>query len=55
MKPIVMDIETSGLDKVKCGIWQIGAIDLNDNEEFLREGKSFKCNWKNRRRLKKSK
>ena len=39
MKPIVMDIESSGLDKVKCGIWQIGAIDLNDNEEFLEESR----------------
>ena len=33
MKPIVMDIETSGLDLVKCGIWQIGAIDLNTMEK----------------------
>ena len=39
MKPIVLDIETSGLDKVKCGIWQIGAIDLNNKEEFLEESK----------------
>jgi len=40
LKPIVMDIETSGLDKVKCGIWQIGAIDLNNPEEyFLEEGR----------------
>jgi len=36
---IVLDIETSGLDNVKCGIWQIGAIDLVTNEEFLEEGK----------------
>jgi DNA polymerase III epsilon subunit-like protein len=39
MKPIVLDIESSGLDKVNCGIWQIGAIDLNDNEEFLEEAR----------------
>ncbi|HED06050.1 MAG TPA: 3'-5' exonuclease [Ignavibacteria bacterium] len=38
-KPIVLDIESSGLDKTKCGIWQIGAIDLNDNEEFLEEAR----------------
>ena len=36
---IVLDIETSGLDNVKCGIWQIGAIDLDTNEEFLEESK----------------
>ena len=39
MKPIILDLETSGLDKVKCGIWQIGAIDLNNNEEFFQEGR----------------
>ena len=39
MKPIVVDLETSGLDKVQCGIWQIGAVDLNDGEEFLEEGR----------------
>tara|TARA_Y100000310_G_scaffold79677_1_gene76342 strand:- start:201 stop:854 length:654 start_codon:yes stop_codon:yes gene_type:complete len=39
MKPIVMDIESSGLDKTNCGIWQIGAIDLNDKEEFLEEAR----------------
>ncbi|MBI4116709.1 3'-5' exonuclease [Candidatus Pacearchaeota archaeon] len=37
--PIVLDIETSGLDRVKCGIWQIGAIDLNTMEEFLEESR----------------
>jgi len=38
--PIVLDIETSGIDKVNCGIWQIGAIDLNDTSEyFFEEGK----------------
>jgi len=36
---IVLDIETSGLDCVKCGIWQIGAIDLDTNEEFLEEAR----------------
>lgn len=35
--PISMDIEASGLDKVRCGIWQIGAVDLNTMEEFLQE------------------
>ncbi|MCK5149906.1 3'-5' exonuclease [Candidatus Pacearchaeota archaeon] len=39
MKPIVLDIETSGIDKVKCGIWQIGAYDLNTGEEFLQESR----------------
>lgn len=39
MKPIVMDIETSGIDFVKCGIWQIGAIDLETKEEFLEEAR----------------
>ena len=39
MKPIILDLETSGLDKVKCGIWQIGAIDLNNNDEFFQEGR----------------
>ena len=39
MKPIVVDLETSGLNKVQCGIWQIGAIDLNNNEEFFEEGR----------------
>jgi len=36
---IVLDIETSGLDFVKCGIWQIGAIDLETKEEFLQEAR----------------
>lgn len=35
--PIALDIETSGLDIIKCGIWQIGAIDLNTMEEFFDE------------------
>lgn len=38
--PIVLDIETSGLDLVKCGIWQIGAIDLNNTSKyFLQESR----------------
>ncbi|MFH1307695.1 MAG: 3'-5' exonuclease [archaeon] len=36
---IVVDIETSGMDFVKCGIWQIGAVDLETMEEFLEEGR----------------
>jgi DNA polymerase III epsilon subunit-like protein len=37
---IILDIETSGIDKVRCGIWQIGAIDLsNPKEYFLQEGR----------------
>lgn len=35
--PIALDIETSGIDLLKCGIWQIGAIDLNTMEEFFDE------------------
>ncbi len=35
---IVLDIETSGIEPVKCGIWQIGAIDLeNPKNQFLDE------------------
>ncbi len=37
MMPIVLDIETSGINKVKCGIWQIGAIDLDNPEEVFFE------------------
>ena len=38
--PIVLDIETSGIDAVKCGIWQIGAVDLNNPEiYFLQESR----------------
>lgn len=29
LKPIIADIETSGYSKEECGIWQIGAVDLN--------------------------
>ena len=37
---IVLDIETSGLDKVKCGIWQIGALDFyNPQNTFLEEAR----------------
>ena len=37
LKPIVLDLETSGIDKVRCGVWQIGAYDLNTKEEFFEE------------------
>ena len=37
MKPVVLDIETSGINFEKCGIWQIGAIDLNTGEEFFED------------------
>jgi len=37
--PIVLDIETSGIDKIRCGIWQIGAVDLVTGEEFLEEAR----------------
>ena len=36
---IVVDIETSGLNPVKCGIWQIGAIDLDSGESFFQESR----------------
>jgi len=36
MLPIVLDIETSGFG-FRCGIWQIGAIDLNNPEEIFFE------------------
>jgi len=37
---IVVDIETSGSDRVKCGIWQIGAINLNNPKDyFLQEAR----------------
>ena len=39
IKPIVLDLETSGLDLIRCGIWQIGAIDLNTMEEFFDEAR----------------
>lgn len=37
---IVIDIETSGLHTGQCGIWQIGAIDLDNLEnKFLEEAR----------------
>lgn len=39
LKPIVLDLETSGVSLEKSGIWQIGAIDLNTMEEFLDEAR----------------
>ena len=35
---IVVDIETSGVE-YGCGIWQIGAIDLDTGHEFFEEGR----------------
>jgi len=34
---IVLDIETSGIDTGRCGIWQIGSIDLNHPENYFLE------------------
>jgi len=37
---IALDIETSGIDFDKCGIWQIGAVDLDNPENiFLEESR----------------
>jgi DNA polymerase III epsilon subunit-like protein len=37
---IVLDIEASGLDTGKCGIWQIGALEYENQEnQFLEEAK----------------
>jgi len=37
---IVLDIETSGVSPENCGIWQIGAIELENPENtFLEEGR----------------
>jgi DNA polymerase III epsilon subunit-like protein len=36
---ILLDIETSGVDFEKCGVWQIGAIDLETRDEFFEEGR----------------
>ena len=37
---IILDIESSGLDTGKCGIWQIGAFELeNPKNYFLQEGR----------------
>jgi DNA polymerase III epsilon subunit-like protein len=38
-KMIVVDLEMSGVDHVRCGIWQIGAVDLLNKEEFLQEAR----------------
>ena len=34
---IVVDIETSGLDFAKCGIWQIGALELENPKSYFFE------------------
>ena len=35
---IVLDIESSGLDSGRCGIWQIGALEFeNPSNTFLQE------------------
>jgi len=37
---ISLDIESSGLDSGKCGIWQIGAVEIeNPENQFLEEAK----------------
>ena len=37
---IILDIESSGIDTGRCGIWQIGAIELENTENyFLQEGR----------------
>ncbi len=37
---ISLDLETSGLDSGRCGIWQIGALELeNPTNYFLQEGR----------------
>src|SRR3989344_109326 len=36
---IVLDIEASGPDNGKCGIWQIGAVNMKTKEEFLEESR----------------
>ena len=38
-KMIVLDIETSGLDTGKNGIWQIAALNMETREEFLGEAR----------------
>ena len=37
---IVLDIETSGIDRVKCGIWQIGALELENPKNQFSNGLS---------------
>ncbi len=45
---IVLDIETSGLDMQKSGIWQIGAIELENPENFFfEEGRIDDEDWIN--------
>ncbi len=34
---IIVDLETSGVDFCRCGIWQIGAMDFKTKEEFFGE------------------
>lgn len=36
---IILDIETSGINWLKCGLWQIGAIDLESGETFFEESR----------------
>ena len=36
---IVLDIETSGRDFVRNGVWQIAAIDLKSGKQFISEGR----------------
>lgn len=36
---IVIDLETSGVNFEKCGIWQIGAIDFETKKEFFQESR----------------
>lgn len=36
---IVLDIETSGKYTIRYGIWQIGAVDMETEEEFLEESR----------------
>ncbi len=37
---IILDIETSGLDSGRCGIWQIGALEFeNPENRFLQEAR----------------
>ncbi|MBU1160012.1 hypothetical protein KKD04_02430, partial [Patescibacteria group bacterium] len=35
----MVDIETSGVDYINSGIWQIGAIDILTKEEFFQESR----------------
>ncbi|MEK6885805.1 MAG: exonuclease domain-containing protein [Nanoarchaeota archaeon] len=36
---ITVDLEMSGLNSDKCGVWQIGAVDLKTKEFFIEEAK----------------